>query len=210
MRKKFSIFYIIIFIFVFIPVIKVKANERIEVSLNKCIDGDTANLIIKNKEKKVRFLAINTPESTNKIEEYGKEASTYTCSILTNSNKIEIEYDNNSNKEDKYGRTLAWIWVDDKLLQDMLIKEGLAEVKYLYGDYKYTEQLQKDEKIAQENKLNIWSEYQNNDNYYLYVIGALIIIVLYIFSISFRKKTNNKVKRKIKNKIDKEINNLLK
>ena len=34
--------------------------------------------------EKVRFLGINTPESTNYVEEYGREASEYTCNKLKN------------------------------------------------------------------------------------------------------------------------------
>ena len=45
-----------------------------------------------------------------------------------------------------------------KLLQQKLVEEGYAEVKYLYGDYKYTNQLQKSEKEAKAKKSKIWSE----------------------------------------------------
>ena len=45
-----------------------------------------------------------------------------------------------------------------KLLQQKLVEEGYAEVKYLYDDYKYTNQLQKSEKEAKAKKSKIWSE----------------------------------------------------
>ena len=70
-----------------------EASEKIEVTLSKCVDGDTAWFILDGEEIKTRFLAIDTPESTNEIEPFGKEASNYTCDLLTNANKIEIEYD---------------------------------------------------------------------------------------------------------------------
>ena len=111
--------------------------KKLEVTLDKCVDGDTAWFNLDNERIKTRFLAINTPESTNKIEAYGKEASNYTCNMLTNAKKIEIEYDSNSDKFDKYDRHLVWVFVDDTLLQEKLLEEGLAEIKYIYGDYKY-------------------------------------------------------------------------
>ncbi|MDD6224337.1 MAG: thermonuclease family protein, partial [bacterium] len=44
------------------------------------------------------------------------------------------------------------------LLQESLIERGLAEVAYLYGDYKYTARLETVQKMAKENKVGFWSE----------------------------------------------------
>jgi micrococcal nuclease len=123
--KKILYYILPIFIF-FIGINSVFANEKYSVTLNKCVDGDTAYFNLNEEVIKTRFLAIDTPESTNEIEEYGKEASNFTCNELTNAEKIEIEYDENSNKTDKYNRDLVWVWVDDVLLQETLLKEGLV------------------------------------------------------------------------------------
>lgn len=129
------------------------------VSLAKCVDGDTARLYIEGKETVVRFLAIDTPETVKQGTEehpFGKEASSYTCEALTNANEIKLEFEN-SNEKDKYDRTLAWVWVDGLLLQQSLVAEGFAEVKYLYGEYKYTEQIQAIQTQAKLDKKGIWS-----------------------------------------------------
>lgn len=157
---------LIIIISIIFPVITF-ANEKEKVSLVKCVDGDTAIFLINNIETRVRFLAIDTPESvhpTKEVEKYGKNASEYTCKTLTKSKKIELEYDKGSTKTDKYNRTLAWIWVDDKLLQKELINIGYAKVKYIYGKYIYTNELYEAEKIAKEKKLGLWQD--QSVNYY--------------------------------------------
>ncbi|WP_455684524.1 thermonuclease family protein [Thomasclavelia sp.] len=115
----------------------IEPGERLEVTLNKCVDGDTAWFEVNGKNTKVRFLYIDTPESTNKIEPYGKEASDYTKEQLTNASKIELELNRDGDKTDKYDRLLAWIFVDGKLLQEKLAGEGLVEKFYDYG-YNYT------------------------------------------------------------------------
>lgn len=141
--------------------------ETVKVKLKKCVDGDTARFIIGNEVKSTRFLAINTPEikhGKKKAEPYGVEASDYTCKRLKNAKEITLEYDDNSDKTDKYGRVLAWVFVDDELLQKDLIKKGYAEVKYLYGDYKYTKDLEKLQKKAKKEKLNIWSDNKDKNN----------------------------------------------
>lgn len=207
-------------------------EEKVMVTFSSCVDGDTAKVKLNNETVTVRMLAIDTPETKHPTigeEPWGKEASNFTCNKLENAKKIEIEYDPDSDKTDKYDRVLAWIWVDDELLQDQIIKEGLAEVAYLYGDYKYTALLQDHEAIAKASKKGQWSEEtpqttetvnatetQNTDettetedstNYLYIAIAIIAIIIIYIFG---SKKTKRKIKTKLKNKIKKEIQSSLK
>lgn len=156
--KKVYILLILLFIF---P-LSVNA-DKVKVKLSKCIDGDTVSVIINNEEIKVRFLAVDAPE-VDKKEPYSIEAKDFTCDMLTKSKKIYLEYDKNSDKEDKYERILGWVWADDKLLQKELIQNGYAKVAYLYNDYKYTSELKEFESIAKEKKINIWSDYNPTTN----------------------------------------------
>ena len=139
-----------------------RETKKIKVDLVKCIDGDTAKFKMADGSiKTARFLAIDTPESvhpTKAVEAYGKEASEFTCNLLTKANSIKIEYDKASDKTDKYGRLLVWVYADNKLVQEMLLREGLAKVAYLYADYEYTSYLQEIEKDAKNKKLKIWSD----------------------------------------------------
>ena len=136
-------------------------NEKIEVTLSKCVDGDTAKFKMSDGEiKTTRFLAIDTPESvhpTKEVEAFGKEASDYTCKLLTNAKTIVLEFDKNSDKEDKYGRLLAFVFVDGKMVQEELLKVGYAKVAYLYEDYTYTKKLQAIEQDAKNKKVGIWN-----------------------------------------------------
>ena len=135
-------------------------NEKVEVKFNKCVDGDTLKVTVDGETKTVRFLAIDTPESVHpqkEVEAFGKEASNYTCDLVSNAKKLYLEYDKNSEKEDKYGRLLAFVYADDKMVQKELIKAGLARVAYLYADYTYTNELQKLEEEAEQKKVGIWS-----------------------------------------------------
>ena len=200
---------LIFIICLFLVPFSIYAKE--EVTLNKCVDGDTAWFNLKEEKIKVRFLAIDTPESTNKNEKYGKEASEFTCNLLKNATKIEIEYDEKADKTDKYNRYLAWVFVDDKLLQDLIVREGYAEIKYIYGDYKYLDTLNDSLKLAKKEGLNLWSDedylfilfgYKITKEILLSTISILIVLIACIFSETIRKKTNTKIKRKINKKID--------
>lgn len=152
----------VVIIFLFFCVFLTNVNaEKVAVKFEGCVDGDTIKVMLDNKKTTVRFLAIDTPETvhpTKGEEPYGKEASNYTCDKVKNAKKLELEYDEGNTKTDKYSRALAWVFVDDNLLQKDLVSLGYAKVAYLYGDYKYTDELKEIEKTAKSKKLGVWSE----------------------------------------------------
>jgi len=182
-----------------------------------CVDGDTIKVKIKKEVKTVRMLAIDTPESVkpeSKIEYYGKEAGEYTCKKIKKANKIELEYDPNSDKEDKYGRVLAWVFVDGKLLQQELVAKGYAKVAYLYGDYKYTDILKVEQEKASVKSIGIWDEeariaYDSDITTDTKIISdeytnkEIIIIVILFLIIVFISDQN--IKRKAKKKLNKYL-----
>ena len=199
----------VLFMFLFIPIISA-SSEKVKVTFSKCVDGDTAKVILNNKEITVRFLAVDTPETkhpTKGEEPFGKDASNYTCNALKKATKIELEYDG-KDKTDKYDRHLAWVFVDDCLLQDKLIKKGYAEVAYLYDDYKYTSLLQDHETIAKLEKQGKWNDdviqLESIIHIAIGVISCIVIIILFITNKTYR----NKVIRKLTNKAKKKISNL--
>lgn len=150
---------VMIFLFFCLFITNVYA-ERVSVKFEACVDGDTIKVMLDNKKTTVRFLAIDTPETvhpTKGEQPFGKEASNYTCDKVKNAKKLEIEYDEGSTKTDKYNRALGWVFTDDTLLQKDLVSFGYAKVAYLYGNYKYTEDLKKEESIAKSKKLGVWS-----------------------------------------------------
>lgn len=87
-----------------------------EVTVKSFIDGDTTHFYVPNSffstgVIKARYLGINTPESTGKIEEWGKAASNFTKATLSKATSIIIESDNDKLNADSTGdRYLLWIW----------------------------------------------------------------------------------------------------
>lgn len=168
-----KVFYIIGTIVISIGVVLIvilinRDSDKVKVELVKCIDGDTARFMVNGKEEKVRFLAINTPESVHSngiVEEYGKEASDYTCSMLRGANNIYLEYDVNSEARDKYNRLLGYVYVDDNNLGELLLAKGYAEVRYVYGNYKYIDNFCKVQEEAYNERIGIWNSKKYEDNY---------------------------------------------
>lgn len=165
-----SIFLLFLFLLLFLVIYNfsldnIKKNEKIEVKLSKCVDGDTAWFIKDNKEIKYRFLGIDSPEVE---DEYGKISTDYVCEKLSNANKIEIKYDEVGYKKDKYNRQLVWVFIDNELLQTKILEKGLAKVKYIYANYEYLDKLYETEDLAIENKVGLWKNYgaETYNDYY--------------------------------------------
>ena len=150
-------------------------SEKIKVSLVNCIDGDTAVFNENGSVYTYRFLGINTPEVKDKIEEYGFEASNYTCQKLKSADNIYVRYENTSSHTDKYDRHLVWVYVDDNLLQELLIKSGYAKVQYVYTKLTYLDNLYKYEQDAIDNKVGVYKNYKtpkSTDDTYTVIFKA--------------------------------------
>ena len=121
-----------------------------EVTVVNFVDGDTVHFSVPKEISedgvlKARFLAVNTPESTGKVEEYGKTASMFTRGLLENASSIIIESDDsNWNLDSTGGRYLVWVWYKSeesseyKCLNVELLQHGLAKpsssAQNRYGD----------------------------------------------------------------------------
>lgn len=134
-------------------------TARIPVELVKVIDGDTIKILYNGKEQNVRYLLIDTPETNHPRlgkQPFGDEAKARNKELIE-SGTLEIEFDVGE-RFDKYDRLLAYIYVDGKNIQKILLSEGLARVAYIYPpNTRYVDPYEKTQAIAKEKKLGIWS-----------------------------------------------------
>ncbi|MER2456492.1 endonuclease YokF [Bacillus subtilis] len=135
-------------------------KELVDVTLDRAVDGDTIKVSYNGNVDTVRYLLIDTPETKKPnscVQPYGKDASKRNKELVS-SGKLQLEFDK-GDRRDKYGRLLAYVYVDGKSVQETLLKEGLARVAYVYEpNTKYIDQFKKDEQEAKTEKLSIWSK----------------------------------------------------
>ena len=89
----------------------------------KVVDGDTIYL---DNGDKIRFVGVNTPERG--VEGYITSKNFVQKLCLNKEVGIDID---DSKHNDRYGRTLGVVIVDGKNVNEMLLKEGLAEIMYM-------------------------------------------------------------------------------
>ncbi len=148
-----------------------------EVTVKTFIDGDTTHFFVPETVNetgvlKARYLAVNTPEITGKIEEYGKKAAAFTKEKLSGAYSILIESDDSAwNKDSTGDRYLVWVWYKESAaspyrnLNIELLENGLAiansSANNRYGDYCMTAI-----SSAKQDKLNVYSGQKDPDFYY--------------------------------------------
>lgn len=109
------------------------------VDVLRVIDGDTIEVMYQGKTESVRLIGVDTPETVHPskpVQPYGPEASAFTKSQLTGK-QIGLEFD--VEQRDRYGRLLAYVWMENQMFNRTLVKEGYAQVATFPPNVRYVD-----------------------------------------------------------------------
>lgn len=122
----------------------------------RVVDGDTIVVKINNRNEKVRLIGVDTPETVHPskpVQYFGKEASEFTRRMVAGK-KVRLEYD--WQKRDKYGRLLAYVFLQDgTFLNAEIIKQGYG-FAYVRYPFRHMEEFKGYESEARTNRLGLW------------------------------------------------------
>lgn len=139
--------------------------------VTKVSDGDTiwvTDAVKYPDGVKIRLIGIDCPESSapeSYLEQSGKTNSTTGQRIssyvdrLVSGREVYLEFDVRT--EDKYGRLLAYVYLDgagDEMLQEILLSRGFAEVYPSEPNRKHEERFYRLQADAEEDKRGIWGQ----------------------------------------------------
>ncbi len=134
-------------------------NKLNEYKVVRVVDGDTFVVDFNGKEEKVRLIGVDTPESVHvdkaKNTKEGILVSDYTKSKL-NGKTVKLEFD--VSERDKYGRLLAYVYIDGEMYNKHLLEIGYAKIATYPPNVKYVEEFKEIQKEARENKVGLWNE----------------------------------------------------
>jgi len=166
LKKILFLFFLFLFSYSF-------SDDLIPVKVAYVIDGDTYKIYYQGEKKSVRLIGIDTPETQKnnraelqsrqfgkdieEIKKLGQQAKQYATNFIKEGQTIYLEFD--VQKTDKYGRLLAYVWLDkgkNKMMNEIMIKEGYAVVYTVPPDVKYVERFLQAQKQARENKKGLW------------------------------------------------------
>ena len=137
--------------------------------VSRVVDGDT---VVLSDGKRVRFIGMDTPESTITTEFYGKEASDYTKIRLTGKT-VYLEKD--VSETDSYGRLLRYVVslpnkisdseIRAKMFNAILVQEGYAQSSTYPPDVKYQEYLTRYNSEARNANKGLWNTDSSGTSY---------------------------------------------
>lgn len=144
------------------PTTTVGGVEVEEVIVTEVIDGDTIEV---STGETVRLIGVNTPESTNEVEPYGKEAAKYTEEMLLGET---VWLTKDSSDVDQYGRQLRFVWLEEptaftedefreKCFNAQLVLNGYATAYTFEADDTYSEYFKKFDREAQAEGVGMWA-----------------------------------------------------
>lgn len=134
-------------------------DQLITVKDFKVYDGDTADFILERQIEpsiKARFLLMDAPEIRGGVP-YSKAARKRVNQLFEEAELIQIEYE--GPKKDKYQRDLVHVWVDGRLLSEILIREGYAIARYIHQylpNSQYVKAIYEAQEKAKYEGLRVW------------------------------------------------------
>jgi micrococcal nuclease len=138
---------------------EVSIDETKHYPVSYVVDGDTFKADIDGREITVRLLGINAPETVDPrkpVECFGPEASAEAKSLL-NGRTVELRFNPNRERTDRYGRYLLYAYRDDGLfLNEDLIKNGFAKEYTVGTPYSFQAEFRKAEAEAKAAGKGLW------------------------------------------------------
>ncbi|MGN0550386.1 MAG: thermonuclease family protein [Acutalibacteraceae bacterium] len=125
----------------------------------RVVDGDTIIIDYNAEDTRVRLIGVDAPESVSPTKEknckYGEIASGYVKNLLEGKS-VSLEFD--EEQYDRYDRMLAYVYLDDEMLNLNLVQNGYAEAKEYKPNVKYSRLLKLAQQKAQQDKTGMWSD----------------------------------------------------
>lgn len=115
----------------------------------KVIDGDTVKAFYKNETIKIRLAEIDAPEMK---QDFGYQSKKCLSKILTDANQV-IAF--KFKEEDRYKRSVGWLFAGDKNLNHEMVRRGCA---WVYDRYVVNKKIYLVQDLAKVNKSGLWKK----------------------------------------------------
>lgn len=136
-----------------------------DVPVIRVVDGDTLHVLLEGDDVTVRLIGMDTPETVKPdfpVECFGPEASEFAKEALSN-RRVTVELDASQGVTDRYGRTLAYVWVPQpdgglSLFNREAIAAGYAQERQ-YGStpYAWKAEFSEAQRAAQRADVGMWA-----------------------------------------------------
>ena len=122
--------------------------------VQRVVDGDTVRLVGLGS---VRLIGVNTPEVYGRVQCFGPEASAFAKSVLHPG--AHVHYQVGREAHDRYGRLLAYVWLEDgRLFNAMLVEGGFAVPLTIAPNDQLAPRYRSEEAAARRAHIGMWRQ----------------------------------------------------
>jgi micrococcal nuclease len=121
--------------------------------LVRVIDGDTIVVEIEGVEERLRYIGIDTPEF-DEFPDLARRASDANAALLDDG---WLQFEKDVSERDFFGRLLRYVWVDGRMVNEELVRQGEAVVSTYPPDVKYVERFIAAQDEAQAAGVGVWA-----------------------------------------------------
>lgn len=102
----------------------IRAQEPQRAKVVAIVDGDTIRVEMDGIVYPVRYIGIDTPESTTQVEPFGKESSQKNTELVSGQ---DVTLYRDTSETDQFDRLLRFVFVGDKFINYEMVKQGYAK-----------------------------------------------------------------------------------
>lgn len=114
------------------------------------LDGDSMLIEFEGRSQQVRLIGIDAPE---RGQEYGDQARAFAMQRCFGKT-VQLEFD--VKRKDRFGRLLAYVYCNGNMVNETLVREGLALAVTYKPNTKHQKKLEQAQSLAKRNRAGFW------------------------------------------------------
>jgi micrococcal nuclease len=124
--------------------------ESLDARFLRALDGDSLRVDHAGKVLEIRLIGVDAAEYKQEYSRKAKDFSQRFCQGKT----LRLEFD--KERRDRYGRTLAYVYAEDRMLNEELVRAGLAIPIRIKPNTRHYDRIKRAEKEARREKRGFW------------------------------------------------------
>ena len=124
--------------------------------VTRAVDGDTVEVRIGRRRDEVRYIGVDTPETVKPdtpVQCFGPQASRFNHGLVEH-RRVRLVF--GVERRDVYGRLLAYVYLDGRLVNAELIRRGLARTLTIPPNDRFAGRLKRLEMAAARAGRGLW------------------------------------------------------
>ncbi|HKI80565.1 MAG TPA: thermonuclease family protein [Pseudodesulfovibrio sp.] len=124
--------------------------DGIDVRFLRALDGDSLRVVTRGEVLEIRLIGVDAPEYRQEYSRKAKDFSQRFCQ----GGALRLEFD--KDRHDRYGRTLAYVFADGRMLNEDLVRAGLAVPIRVKPNTRHYNRFKEAEKEARRERRGFW------------------------------------------------------